>query len=192
MAPSVESPQVREIDAATVKQWLSGGAAVLVDVREPDEHARESIAGSRLAPLSRLDPTAFPPQGAAKLVVHCKGGVRSAQAAARLVAARGTDVYSLRGGIDAWKAAGLPTQVNRSAPLPIMRQVQIVAGSFVLVGTILAATVSPWFLVITGFFGAGLVFAGTTGLCGMASLLAHMPWNRSWASTTGTKSSGAC
>jgi rhodanese-related sulfurtransferase len=189
MAPS--TPQVREIDAATASQWLSSGAAVLVDVREPDEHARESITGSRLAPLSRLDPTAFPADGATKLVVHCKGGVRSAQAAARLVSARGTDVYSLRGGIDAWKAAGLPTQVNRSAPMPIMRQVQIVAGSFVLAGTVLAAAVSPWFLIITGFFGAGLVFAGTTGLCGMAALLARMPWNRSWA-CAGGQGSGQC
>jgi hypothetical protein len=32
--------------------------------------------------------------------------------------------------------------------------------------------------MLSGFVGAGLVFAGVTGFCGMARLLALMPWNR--------------
>ena len=59
-----------------------------------------------------------------------------------------------------------------------MRQVQIVAGSLVLTGVVLGALVSPGFYALSGFVGAGLLFAGASGFCGMARLLAFMPWNR--------------
>jgi predicted branched-subunit amino acid permease len=59
-----------------------------------------------------------------------------------------------------------------------MRQVQIGAGSLVLIGIILGTLVAPGFYALSAFVGAGLVFAGTTGFCGMAHLLARMPWNR--------------
>jgi hypothetical protein len=62
-----------------------------------------------------------------------------------------------------------------------MRQVQIATGSLVVAGTALAVAVSPWFILLAGFVGAGLVFAGTTGFCGMARLLARMPWNKTRA-----------
>ena len=170
--------RVVEVDAATVKRWLDAGEAVLFDVREADEHAREAIPGARLEPLSRLNVGAVAAGSGKRAVVHCKGGVRSMEAAQRVARERGCEVYSLKGGIEAWRKAGLPVRVNASAPIPIMRQVQIVAGAIVLVGTVLAATVSPWFLGLTGFVGAGLMFAGATGLCGMAAVLAKMPWNR--------------
>jgi hypothetical protein len=84
----------------------------------------------------------------------------------------------LDGGLDSWKKAGLATKADRKAPLEIMRQVQITAGSIVVAGAVLAATVSPAFIWLSAFIGAGLVFAGSTGWCGMAKLLAVMPWNR--------------
>jgi hypothetical protein len=59
-----------------------------------------------------------------------------------------------------------------------MRQVQIVAGSLVLTGTLLGAFVSPGFLVLSGFVGAGLMFAGITNTCGLALLLAKLPYNQ--------------
>jgi rhodanese-related sulfurtransferase len=88
------------------------------------------------------------------------------------------DAVLLDGGLAAWKHAGLPVVADRRAPLPIMRQVQIAAGSLVLLGVILAVLVSPWFMALSAFVGAGLVMAGVTGFCGLANLLAHMPWNR--------------
>ena len=98
--------RVREIDAKTACAWLSAGEAVLIDVREPDEHARERIKGARLVPLSAFDP------GVAaigtKVIIHCHAGVRSVRAC--LLAADQGDVYSLAGGIDGWKAAGLPVE----------------------------------------------------------------------------------
>jgi rhodanese-related sulfurtransferase len=111
-------------------------------------------------------------------VFHCNSGNRTRQAAERLVAVGFEQTYELEGGLVAWKQAGLPVVVDRRAPLPIMRQVQIAAGSLVLLGVILAVLVSPWFMALSAFVGAGLVMAGITGFCGMANLLAHMPWNR--------------
>lgn len=168
---------VREIDAATVKSWLDRGDCVLIDVREAGEHARERIAGAKLVPLSSFDPATLKDHGGRRLVVHCLSGSRSAKAQARLADA-GIEAVNLTGGIEAWKAAGLPVRIDTSAPLPIMRQVQMVAGSLVVAGAALGVWVHPGFHALSAFVGAGLVFAGASGWCGMASLLALLPYNK--------------
>ena len=43
------------ISAPELKRKLDTGEAVLIDIRETDEHAREHILGARLAPLSAID-----------------------------------------------------------------------------------------------------------------------------------------
>jgi rhodanese-related sulfurtransferase len=169
---------LQAVDPPTLKRWLDEGRAELIDVREPMEHARERIAGARLAPLSVFDGADLAPGDRRVAVFHCRSGNRTAQAADRLLATGFDEVYHLDGGIEAWKGAGLPVQVNRSAPIDLMRQVQIAAGSLVLLGVALGLLVTPWFLALSAFVGAGLVFAGVTGFCGMARLLARMPWNR--------------
>ena len=97
---------------------------------------------------------------------------------ARLAAHVGAPAYVLEGGLDGWKKAGLTTNADRKAPIDIMRQVQITAGSIVVTGAVLAMTLNPAFVWLSAFIGAGLVFAGSTGWCGMAKLLSAMPWNR--------------
>ena len=161
------------IDVAGARHLLDEGA-VLVDIREADEHARERVPGARHNPLSRLAPIELP---AGKAVIfHCRSGARTTANAARLAGAASCDAYVLEGGIDAWKKAGLPVAVDRRQPITIMRQVQIVAGSLVLLGIVLGVWVAPAFLALSAF--AGLAFAGVSGWCGMARLLALMPWNR--------------
>ena len=153
--------------------------AVLIDIREADEHAREHIPGARHHALSRIDKAAPVRQGDDVLVFHCRSGARTRGNAARLgAAAPACETYILEGGIDAWKKAGLPVALDRSQPIDIMRQVQIAAGSLVLLGTALGYALTPAFYGLSAFVGAGLLFAGTTGFCGMAHLLALMPWNR--------------
>jgi rhodanese-related sulfurtransferase len=181
-SPATTSP-VSEATPTQVRAWLASGQATLVDVREPDEHARERIDGARLAPLSRFDPAeiaAWVKQGQ-RLVLHCRSGRRSADAC-RLAASlgeRGIEVLSMAGGIEAWKAAGLPVQTDRRvARLSVMRQVQLTIGLGVLAGSALAWLVHPGFIAIPAFFGAGLTFAGATGTCALAGLIAKMPWNR--------------
>ena len=166
------------IGAADLKRRLESGEAVLIDVREPDEFAREHIVGARLAPLSAIDAHDFDREHAKIAVFHCRSGARTQANAARLLAKGFAQAYALDGGIEAWKAAGLPIHVNRKAPLEIMRQVQIAAGSLILLGAALGFGVHPGFFGLSAFVGAGLTFAGATGWCGMALLLKAMPWNK--------------
>jgi rhodanese-related sulfurtransferase len=171
--------EVYDIEPAILRVWLERGEALLVDVREPGEHAAERIAGAALVPLSAFDATSVPAASGRKVVLYCRSGSRSRQAGQRLIAAGATEVHHLRGGLQAWQEAGCPVQTVAGArrTLDLMRQVQIAAGSLVFLGTVLGAAVSPYFLLLSGFVGAGLVFAGLSGTCGMAILLGKMPWN---------------
>ncbi|MBF9233807.1 rhodanese family protein [Microvirga alba] len=162
------------ISPQKAKELIAKGA-VLVDIREADEYARERIPGARHHAFSKLQgPIAAP--GA--VIFHCRSGNRTATHAERLAAAATCDAYILEGGINAWKKAGLPVAQDKTQPLELMRQVQIAAGSLTLLGVLLGAYVHPGFYALSGFVGAGLIFAGVTGFCGMARLLAFAPWNR--------------
>jgi rhodanese-related sulfurtransferase len=152
--------------------------ATLVDVREPDEHARERIPGARSLPLSRLEEAELAVHDGKRVLFHCRSGAHTASNAERLSTKVGVcEACIVEGGLDAWKQAGLPVAADRRQPLELMRQVQIAAGSLVVLGVLLGALVSPWLYALSGFVGAGLVFAGVTGTCGLANLLRMMPWN---------------
>jgi rhodanese-related sulfurtransferase len=161
-----------------LKRRLDDGSAVLVDLREPDEYAREHIPGARLVPLSSFNAHDFDGDRDRAIVFHCKSGNRTALNAERILGRNFRESYALAGGIDAWKAAGLPTRIDRSAPIDVQRQVQIGAGLMVLSGIALGLAVSPWFFALSAFVGGGLTVAGVTGFCGFARLLKLMPWNR--------------
>ncbi|MFN4283185.1 MAG: rhodanese family protein [Alphaproteobacteria bacterium] len=169
-------PELRSITPQRAAELLGGGA-LLVDIREADEHARERIAAARHHPASRFDPAAFAADGGC-VIFHCHSGARTAAHAARLAQAPAREAYILEGGLDAWKRAGLPVVLDKGRPIEIQRQVQIIAGALVVLGAVLGMTVSPAFFAVPAFVGAGLIFAGATGFCGMAKLLAILPWNR--------------
>jgi rhodanese-related sulfurtransferase len=156
-------------------QRLIEQGAQLVDIRSADEHARERIPGARNLPLDRLTAVT---NAAGPVLFHCKSGNRTSVNAGKLAEATACEAYIVEGGIEAWKDAGLPVASDNSKPIEIMRQVQIVAGSLVVLGVLLGQWVSPAFIGLSAFVGAGLVFAGFTGWCGMAKLLAVLPWNR--------------
>ncbi|HEX6001956.1 MAG TPA: rhodanese family protein [Hyphomicrobiaceae bacterium] len=171
------------ITPAEAKRLLDEGA-VLVDVRGPDEHARERIPDATNHPvdhLTTLDVRDRP------VIFHCRSGQRTAAHAAKLAAATTCDAYIIEGGIEAWKKAGLPVARDRSQPIEVQRQVQIAAGSLVLIGVVLGQVASPVFYAVSAFVGAGLTFAGISGWCGMASLLGLMPWNRTTAAKATTE-----
>jgi rhodanese-related sulfurtransferase len=105
--------QIKSIDPISLKKRLDEGDIVLIDVREPHEHAREYIEGARLAPLSRFQTEDFSDLRDKIAVFHCHSGGRTG-ANARLLTSKGfRDAYHLNGGIVAWKAAGLPTRSKR-------------------------------------------------------------------------------
>ena len=168
---------IQKISPARAYELLTGGA-MLVDIRAADEYARERIPEARNFPLSVIGATGLTTHGAGRVIFHCKVGARTEANAARLDAAANGAAYILEGGLDAWKRAGLPVLSDRKQPLELMRQVQIVAGALVLLGVVLGATVLPSFYGLAAFVGAGLMFAGITGTCAMASVLRRMPWNR--------------
>lgn len=93
--------------------------AVLIDVREPQEHAAEHIPGARHHALSRIDAEHPAQAGDSVLIFHCKSGARTNMHARRLAAKAGAcEVYLLGGGIDAWRRAGLPTASAPRSPRP--------------------------------------------------------------------------
>jgi rhodanese-related sulfurtransferase len=172
------SAKLTPLNPAAVAERLRAGAAVLVDVREADEFARRRVRGALNRPLSAFETAHLKIEPGWDVVFACRSGMRTAAHCDRLKASVEGDAYVLQGGLDAWITAGLPVEHDRKAPLEIMRQVQIVAGMLVLAGVALGVTVAPVFLILSAFVGAGLTFAGATGFCGMARLLALAPWNR--------------
>ncbi|MEE8633672.1 MAG: rhodanese family protein [Methyloceanibacter sp.] len=154
--------------------------ATLVDIRSAEEHGRLYIPGSLLGPVEAmpsLDEVSKP------IIFHCRTGQRTKASAAQLKEAAAGEAYILSGGLDAWRLEGLPCHLNTGLPLEIHRQVMIVAGSLVLLCVLLGIFVSPIFYLFAAVPGAGLLFGGAFGICGMAKLLGVMPWNRPAAGT---------
>jgi rhodanese-related sulfurtransferase len=152
---------------------------LILDVRTPAEFEEAHLEESILQPLLSFDPKLiknFPgfDQGC---VLVCQSGNRARQAAQKLAdSGVKTPLYVLDGGIQMWEAAGLPL-IRGKKTISLERQVRIAAGSLVLTGALLAHFVNPLWIILSGFVGAGLVFAGITDTCGMGMLLARMPWN---------------
>ena len=161
---------------AKVREIPAG--AVIVDVREYVEFAAGHIDGARLVPLGQVEKMADAWPREQALVLVCKAGGRAERARQRLAARGFAELMVLEGGMDLWRAEGRPVVTEKRQPWSMERQVRIVAGSLVLVTLALALTVSKLWLIGTGFVGAGLVFAGVSNICMMASLLGKLPWNR--------------
>lgn len=104
---------INPMNAKDVKQRLDAGQAILIDIREQAEHAREHIPGARLAPLSAIDAHKFDGDHDKIAIFHCKSGMRTQTNAAKLLAKGFRESYYLQGGIEAWKAAGLPIRTGR-------------------------------------------------------------------------------
>lgn len=155
------------------------GQVELIDVRIPTEYRDFHIAFAKNIPLESLQPKLLAQEKdpSTPLYVICRGGTRSAIACQKLREAGFKNVIDVEGGTLAWEKAGYPLLRGKKA-FPLQRQVQIVAGTMVIVGILLAATVEKNWMMLSLFVGCGLLFAGVTGYCPMASILARMPWNQ--------------
>ena len=170
--------QLTEIGALELNQKLNLQQVILLDVRESSEYAAEHIAGSISLPMSTFEPDQVAQFRDQPLVICCQSGMRSYKVSQKLLNCGFLNVSQLKGGLSSWKAAGFKTNKSQNAPISLFRQVQIVAGCLVVIGTGLGALISPWFLLLSGFVGCGLVFAGVTNTCAMGQLLAKLPYNR--------------
>jgi rhodanese-related sulfurtransferase len=169
---------LHKLSPEDVRERIEAGRAVLVDIREPDEYARSHVKGAQSQPLSTWEKAHLSIDPEADVIFTCRSGMRTAGACDRLAARVNGDAFVLDRGLDAWAKAGLPIETNADAPMEIMRQVQIAAGSMVLIGVVLGFLVAPAWFALSAFVGAGLTFAGVSGFCGMARLLMLAPWNR--------------
>lgn len=173
--------KIHNIKPKTLLQWLEAGEAVLVDVREPAEYKAESIDPARNLPLSQvtIDEAHMPDHRNKKLVLHCQSGKRSMMACEKLKSDDAPyDVWNLEGGILAWKEASLPVTVSGKKVLPLDRQAQLALSLMILVGMALGHFVSYTWFILPLVAGLGLLNAGLTGWCGIAKLMAKMPWNQ--------------
>lgn len=152
--------------------------AVLIDIRSTHEYLHKHITAAISLPLDTAKDISKLPQNGV-VIFSCLSGMRTKQNADLLenYAKACQEVYLLQGGLIAWQKAGFAVTSQAKTRLDIMQQVQLIAGSLVLLGVVLGMGVSPWFFGIAGFVGAGLVFAGLTGFCGLAKILMLMPWN---------------
>jgi rhodanese-related sulfurtransferase len=163
-------------------QKVKSEQAHLIDVRTPAEYRALHAVGAKNHELSQLSKeyitrNLLPGLSDKPVLLLCKSGHRASMAAEIFQQANTQKVFVVEGGTDLWHEQGLPVTKGKST-ISLERQVRITAGTLVLLGTLLGGFVNHYYLIIPGFVGAGLAFAGVTDTCGMALLLARMPWNR--------------
>ena len=163
---------------------MQGHETAVFDVRTPAEYRAGHAPGATLLPLDEInaDTVAAHDQfmgtaSAERCYLLCRSGSRAEQAAQRLSHYGIKNLTLVAGGMEAWEKAGLPTQSCGKA-ISLERQVQIAIGSLLLAKVVFGFTVHELFFAATALIGAGLIVAGTTRWCGMARLIARLPWNR--------------
>lgn len=152
----------------------------LIDVRTPKEFREVHSSFARNLPLDSLDPRTVISGHSnvdQPLYFICRSGARAAKACEAFVAAGFTNVVNVAGGTDAWDAAELSVERGKKA-ISLERQVRLAAGLLVFLGSLLGYFIHDYWIALPAFVGAGLIFAGITDTCGMAMLLARMPWNQ--------------
>ncbi|MCA9071804.1 MAG: rhodanese-like domain-containing protein [Planctomycetaceae bacterium] len=175
MTITTDSISVQELD-----RRLKEGNGTLIDVRTPVEFREVHAEPAKNVPLDRLDPRAtMEKHGNSEepLYIICRSGNRSSKACEAFRSAGYSNVINVEGGTQAWEQAGLPVKRGKKT-ISLERQVRIAAGSLVLTGAVLGYFVHEYWIGLSAFVGAGLIFAGITDTCGMGLLLARMPWNQ--------------
>lgn len=171
------------INSITVEQLnshvQSGNTVDLIDVRTPVEFREVHVTCARNIPLDQLNANQLAKERDVNAAVYliCRSGNRSKQGCDKLVAAGFTNVINVTGGTQAWDKAGFAVNRGKKA-VSLERQVRIAAGFLVVLGSALGAFVHPYWIGLAAFVGAGLIFTGVTDTCGMAMVLARMPWNK--------------
>lgn len=170
---------IRKINPSELKEKIAQGERLqLVDVRSHGEYAAGHIPGTINIPLEQVDARLDDVHTSDPIVIVCQSGNRAGMCYENLKDYR-SDLLVLDGGTSAWMAEGLPTVSSVTNKWSIERQVRLAAGLLVLAGTLLSIFAGSGWVYLAMFVGAGLTVAGLTNVCGMASLFAIMPWNKS-------------
>lgn len=149
-----------------------------INVCTPAEYKEKHIPGVRSVPLDKIEKHISEFSHKKTIYVHCRSGRRGVQAIEKLHALGiKAELVNVEGGLLAWGEAGFETG-SHTTRIPIIRQTMIAAGLLILLGILLSNFYTTTWLYLSTAVGAGLLFAGLTGWCGMAHLLARAPWNR--------------
>ena len=107
-AEKVSKCTLRELEPEDLNGLLESKKCLLIDVRESGEYEAERIPDALLYPLLEFDASTVPFAGKRRIVLQCGTGKRSATAAGLANKVGVHEVSHLKGGIKAWKEAGLP------------------------------------------------------------------------------------
>ncbi|MBS1719870.1 MAG: rhodanese-like domain-containing protein [Armatimonadetes bacterium] len=157
----------------------------LIDVRSPGEFSAGHVPQAINIPLEQVE-ARLGDFTSGKVALLCQSG-RRAGLACDVLQDHHQNLVVVEGGTKAWMDKGYPTVASNSTRWSLERQVRLGAGLLVLIGTVLALLASPAWIYLAMFVGAGLTFAGLTNICGMAMVLAKLPWNRPSRSQTSLK-----
>ena len=159
--------------------------SILLDVRTEQELKEMSAELENLKniPLQSLASSVESLSADDSYYILCRSGHRATMAAMQLLQKGFTKLAVIEGGLNSWNKAKLPVK-KTDAPISLERQIRTIAGSLVLIGSLLTL-VNLWFIVIPSFVGSGLVFAGITNNCFMGLLLMKLPYNKKSVSTEG-------
>ena len=173
------SPSPATIGADELVGMRTADPAVrVIDVRSPGEFETGHIEGSYNVPLDLLGEHVADLAGLDHhVVLVCQSGARATKALEQLVAAGKSNLRLLDGGMAAWTAAGGHVVRTNESRWAMDRQVRLAAGVLVA-SSLLAARRLPPLRYVAGLVGAGLVFSAVTNTCGMAAVLAKLPYNR--------------
>lgn len=163
-----------------VENLMEAGTNIrILDVRTPAEFESLHIPGSYNVPLDTLGEHG--PELRAHVnepvVLVCRSGERARKADEALRKGGMTNLHVLEGGMMAWERHEYPMR-RGGERWGLERQVRLIAGSLVVIGVVGGVLVHPALMFVAGFVGAGLTFSGITNTCGMAMVLAKLPYNR--------------
>ncbi len=150
----------------------------LIDVREPFEYKNMRIKGSESIPLSLIHEKSKMIEKHIPAYLICQSGNRAHKAAEQLSQLGVEKTNVLKGGLQAWIAAGYPVEHELTNAWSLERQVRFTAGLLILIGIVLAYTVSANWICLSAFVALGMIVSAITNTCGMAIMLAKMPWNK--------------
>jgi rhodanese-related sulfurtransferase len=167
------------LKAITVRELAENQSSLpaqWVDVRSATEFVAGHVPGAVNIPMEQVESRLDDFSTSLPIVLICKSGTRAGMVSAMLRECR-PEVRVLTGGTAAWANAGLPLVMTTKTRWSLERQVRLIAGLIVLVGTVLALALDGRWAYLSGFVGLGLTFAGLSDICPMGILLGKMPWN---------------
>ena len=173
MTAAITSTELRDRLASDKPLWL-------LDVRTPAEFETAHIEGSYNVPLDvlndRSSDVARQLDQSHDIVLVCRSGQRSTQAAELLQSEGVTGGTVLEHGITDWEGQGF--DVERGVQRwDLERQVRLVAGSIVL-SSVLGSVAVPRLKWLAAAIGGGFTYAAVSNTCAMGTALSKLPYNR--------------